>query len=307
MSPAETTAFCLQHQVPFLHSTDVVRAQGPDRRDLTRPAMSSTTPFERQSRRMLENVSTDQSVKVVTGAAGGIGSAIVVALAEPDSALVLADARPVPEDILNQVEKAEATAHPVQVDLSDAAAVDEFAAALTALGRTDVLVNSAGIHPRQPDGTRWPITHVDRAMLNAMLAVNLTSPMVLCQTVAPLMTARGYGRIINISSLAARVYVDRVSSYYATTKGALTTFTRYLADELNVSGVTANSVAPGTIVTDLFSSGTKTSERTRLWFDNLPAQRFGRPEEVAELVRFLTTKGAEYITGAVIDINGGAV
>src|SRR5438105_3000685 len=109
---------------------------------------------------MLENVPTERSVKVVTGAAGGIGRAIVVALAEPDSALVLAAARPVPEDVLAEVEKAGARAHPVQVDLSDAAAVDEFAAALTTLGRTDVLVNSAGIHPRQPDGTRWPITHV---------------------------------------------------------------------------------------------------------------------------------------------------
>ena len=181
--------------------------------------------------------------------------------------------------------------------MTDEAACARMAAQVTgALGPIAVLVNNAGI-------TRDKFfPKMDRAMWDAVIATNLTSLFNVTHAISPGMAERGFGRIINMSSVSG-VMGNAGQVNYAAAKAGILGFTRALALELVAMGVTVNAVAPGAIATDMVMAIREdVREKLRL---SIPMQRFGRPEEIGALVAYLASDLAGFITGAVININGG--
>ncbi len=169
--------------------------------------------------------------------------------------------------------------------------VDEF-------GRVDVLVNNAAV----AYSTR--ILDIPPAEWRETLEVNLTVPFLLTQAVAPLMKAQQYGRIVNISSKAGRMVSTLAGAHYTASKAGLLGLTRGTAKELGSFGITVNAICPGMIDTELARQNA-TPERLAQLAAGYPVPRLGKPVEVADLICFVASEAAGYITGATLDINGG--
>lgn len=243
-------------------------------------------------------------VAIVTGASRGIGRAIAAALAEAGFRVVVnyrereRDARALVEKIAGGGGQARAVRADVGVP-ADAAALAR--AALDAFGQVDVLVNNAGI---SLPGV--PLADVPAAEWERMLQVNLSAPFYLIQTLLPHMRRRGTGHIINLSSNVTQRF-PAGSGAYTVSKCGLEALTRILAKEEGPHGIRVNAVAPGPIATDMLeaSLAAKGPERAAAFIESVPLRRKGRPEEIAAVVRFLTSDEASYLTGQVIYVNGG--
>lgn len=233
---------------------------------------------------------------LVTGGSGGIGAAICQRLAADGHHVIvhanrqLDKAQAIAKAIVEQGGSAEALAF----DVTDRAATATALAALTEAGAVQVLVNNAGIHDDAVfpgmSGEQW-----DRVLdvsLNGFY--NVTQPLTL-----PMIRKR-WGRIVSISSIAG-VMGNRGQVNYAAAKGALHAASKSLALELASRGITVNAVAPGIIETDMIEGTFDAEAIKRL----VPMQRAGRADEVAELVAFLASDKAAYISGQVLSINGG--
>jgi len=182
-----------------------------------------------------------------------------------------------------------------ELDLCDPRAVGEWAAALE---RTpDILVNDAGINPLSAFG------EIRDDDFREVMAVNLEAPFRLCRALAPRMAERGYGRIVNVSSVWSLVAKPRRGAY-AISKAGLNAMTRSLAVEYGASGVVVNAVAPGFIATELTVQNNSPEDVAAVVAD-LPAGRLGEPGEVAELIAFLCSKRNGYCTGQVVACDGG--
>ena len=192
-----------------------------------------------------------------------------------------------------------ATAFPVRLDITDAEAVTAAVDALVGeRGSIDILVNNAGIVAR---GTLADLTP---EIWRRVFAVNVDGAFHLCRAVVPHMIRRGGGRILTITSIAGKTGDLTASPAYGTSKGALNTFTKSLARQLAVHGITVNAVAPHAIETDM--SAQWSAEKRREVIAGIPLGRLGTPEEVAEAAAFLVSDGASFITGEILDVNGGA-
>jgi len=235
---------------------------------------------------------------LVSGGSGGIGRAICRRLAEEGLHILvhanrnLAAAEAVAEDI----RRADGSAEAIAFDLTDAAATAAAVEALLAAGPVQVLVNNAGVHDDAVfpgmSATQWH--SVMDVSLNGFF--NLTQPLTL-----PMVRTR-WGRIINITSVAA-LAGNRGQVNYAAAKGALHSATKSLALELASRGITVNAVAPGIIDTAMSEGAFDAGAVKRL----VPLGRAGQPQEVADLVAFLASPRAAYITGQIISINGGMI
>lgn len=234
---------------------------------------------------------------LVTGAARGIGRAIALRLAREGSAvglLDLRDTRPLAEQMAADGQ----AALPLSVDITDFEAVNRaVGAVIERYGRLDILVNNAGIIVRE---SILELSHED---WRRVLDVNVNGTFNCCKAAIPHMIEQGYGRIVNITSIAGKMGDITASPAYGTSKGALNTFTKSLARQLAGKGITVNAVAPHAIETDM--SAEWSEEKRRGIIDSIPLKRLGRADEVAEAVLFLVGDGASFITGEILDVNGG--
>ena len=240
---------------------------------------------------------------MVTGAARGIGEGIARRLGSEGAKVLLVDFS---EELSGTVERFVAEGHQavaMPADISDAEAVSALArSAVSAHGRLDILVNNAGISPKK-DGRKFFVEELDLAGWEQVIRVNLTGAFLLSQACIPALQRSDRGRIINVISQSARTRPGVTSAHYAASKSGLMGFTRALANELGGAKVTVNSVAPGLIDTPMFRA--YTPEQRDEAVKNVPIRRFGTPKDVAGAVAFLASEDADYITGTVIDVNGG--
>lgn len=240
---------------------------------------------------------SEEKWALVTGASGGIGSAIAIALARQGYYLYL-HYRNGLDEIL-QVKKSceELGVHTVilQANLEE---VSEIKQLIEHMGRMpEVLINNAG-------ATHYGMfteTHLEDVEL--LYKINVRAPFLLAQKLCPSMIRRKFGRVINISSIWGMTGAS-CEVLYSMTKGAMLSFTKALAKELAPSGVTVNSVVPGAIEGKLLRQQFS-KEDLDLVTTEIPMGRLGKPEEIASLVSYLLQPEAEYITGQVISPNGG--
>ncbi|GAA1529359.1 SDR family NAD(P)-dependent oxidoreductase [Nocardioides humi] len=236
----------------------------------------------------------DRRRVVVTGALGGIGTAVTARLLA-DGAQVLAVDRP---DVVRQHrEPGPPGLHVAGVDLRDPRAPTEIAGqALERLGGLDALVNNAGIELRASlpdhDDERW----------DAVLDVNLRAPFRLARDLADLLAAGRSPAVVNVCSIAVTGFAGQVA--YDASKGGLLTLTRSLAVELGPRGVRANAVCPGFIDTPMLDEGELRSIAERV-ARTLPLRRLGRPDDVAGAISWLLGEDSGYVTGQSLFIDGG--
>jgi 3-oxoacyl-[acyl-carrier protein] reductase len=231
---------------------------------------------------------------LVTGASGGIGSAIARQLASLGARVALSGTRREALDALSADLPGSVV---LPTDLSDGAAVDALVpSAVEALGGLDILVNNAGL-------TRDNLAlRMKDADWDAVIAVNLTAAFRLARAACkPMMKARR-GRIISVSSVVARMG-NAGQANYAASKAGLEGLTRALAHELAPRNITVNAVAPG-FITSAMTDALNETQRGAM-FERIPLARFGTPEDVAAAVAWLASEAGGYVTGQVVAINGG--
>ena len=235
-------------------------------------------------------------IVIVTGAAQGIGAACARRFAREGAHVVLADL----DDVRGQV-LAEALGGSYRhCDVGDKAQVDALVAAvLAAHGRIDVLVNNAGIFKAAD------FLDVSEADFDAVLRVNLKGSFLVGQAVARAMAAAGRGAIVNMSSVNGTLAIPTIASYNVS-KGGINQLTRVMALALADKGVRVNAVAPGTIATELAAKAVLTSDDARARIlSRTPMKRLGEPAEVADVVAWLASDAASYVTGEIVTVDGG--
>jgi 3-oxoacyl-[acyl-carrier protein] reductase len=250
-------------------------------------------------------MTSSERVAVVTGAGGGIGLAIAEQFADMGlrtvlagrSASVLKAARSIQEHKKTQSEG-------FVIDLAHETAITGFLETVkTQYGRVDILVNNAGIHPKKEGGGKPTVEEISLEQWNEVMAVNLTAPFLLCRAVLPMMRERKWGRIINVSSRGGRTASPVAAAHYAASKAGMIGLTRIVALEAASSNITANCVTPGPVTTPM---SMQTALAVRESFTkSIPLGRYGEPNEVASIVSFLASDGAAFMTGAILDVNGG--
>ena len=237
-------------------------------------------------------------VALVTGASQGIGRACAVTLAKAGATVALA-ARNAEKlkDAVSQIESEGGKAAAFPLDVSSEEAIKSGVKAITAqMGKIDILVNNAGV---TRDGL---LLRMKRADWEEIFTTNLTAPFLLTQAVLGGMLKQRWGRIINIASIVGQIGAAGQANY-ASSKAGLIGFTLSVAREVASRNITVNAVAPGYIVTAMTDA--MTEEQKKAVTEQIPLGRVGTDLDIANAVRFLASDEAGYITGHVLDVNGG--
>ncbi|MFC4329822.1 SDR family NAD(P)-dependent oxidoreductase [Streptomyces andamanensis] len=241
-------------------------------------------------------------VTVVTGGSRGIGAAVCRRLAGDGHDVVIGYVRDTgaAEAVADEVLEAGARSVAVRVDTSVEADVERlFAVAEERLGPVTGLVNNAGV-----TGPLGRLADADPADLRRVVDVNLTGTLLCARRAAQLMTPRGSGVIVNVSSAAATLGSPGEYVHYAATKAAVDALTLGLAKELGPDGIRVNAVAPGMIDTEMHAA-MGDPDRARRASGAIPLRRPGRAEEIAAAVAWLMSPDASYASGAVLRVSGG--
>jgi len=255
--------------------------------------------------RVSELFSITGKVAIVTGAASGIGRAIALDLAVIGASVVVADKeRAGAEKVAGEIESAGGKTIAIGMDVTDRKAVEQMAQkTIERFGKIDILVNNAGII------ARCSVMDIQEAELDRTLDVNLKGVVLCTQAAARHMIEQKGGKIVNVgSSLSSRASVCNLSgggADYCASKAAVQALTRSMAMELAPYGINVNAVAPGV---------TNTSMHEGLWEgavayyqNSIPLGRLAEPQDIADVVAFLVTDAARYITGQTIHVNGGQI
>ena len=235
---------------------------------------------------------------IVTGGARGIGRAIAERLLASGAKVSLWDVNAEALESASRDLANAGTVHTAQVDLADLASVHSAAAVTAAaLGKLDILVNNAGI--TGGNAKTWELNPED---WRRVMEVNLNGPFYCCHAVVPHLLQNGYGRIVNIASIAGKEGNPN-AAHYSVSKAGVIALTKSLGKELATSNITVNAVAPAVIATEML--GHMTQAHIDYMLSQIPMGRFGKKEEAASLVAWLCSEECAFSTGAVFDLSGG--
>lgn len=246
-------------------------------------------------------ISLKDKIALVTGASRGIGRAIALMLAEAGATVIVnyKGNQEAADEVVGRITEADGRALAIQADIGKAEEVERlFKTVLDRYGRLDILVNNAGI-TRDTLLLRMKEDDFDRVIETNLRGVYLCTKAAL----RPMTKARG-GRIINITSVVGLIG-NAGQANYAAAKAGMIGFTKAAAREMASRGITVNAVAPGYITTDI--TGALNEQMRAAILENIPLGRLGTPEDVANLVCFLASDSASYITGQTLTVDGGMV
>ena len=240
-------------------------------------------------------------VAIVTGGARGIGKAIALAFSREGARLALVDVdKEQLEVVKKQIEKGKSKVIAIPCDITKSSDVKEMVDQVRKrFGRIDILVNNAGIIRR---GTIETVTEED---WDRVIEVNLKGTFNCCKAVAEIMKSQKYGKIVNVSSIAGKMGDITSAPGYGPSKAGVDALTKTLARQLAQYGINVNAVAPHAIETEM--SAQWSEERRKEIIASIPLGRLGKPEDVANAVLFLASDEASFITGEILDVNGGAL
>ncbi len=244
---------------------------------------------------------------IVTGAARGIGGAAALVLAREGAGVAVVDLSPVNETV-KQIQALGRKAVGIKCDVSNASDVKNMAEqALGALGQIDILVNSAGVVQREG------LINTSEEVWDRVMAIDLKGTFLCIQALYPHMKERGYGKIVNVSSISGIIggavskpedtpekIKGRSGPAYAAAKGGVIALTRWIAKDVAKDGIYVNSIAPGACETEMtrgYDYGVQA----------LPIARIGSPYDMAEAILFLASCASDYVTGQVLNVDGGWV
>ena len=241
-----------------------------------------------------------ERVVIVTGAGRGMGRAVAVRLAKAGASVAVNDLEPATADETAELIISQGgTAIAVAGDISDSSFVESLVGdAVEEYGNVNILVNAAGIL------RRTAVLDMPEAEWDLVMNVNLKGTFLCSKTVLTSMRRSGWGRIVNFSSTAGKTTSTLGGAHYTASKHAVLGLTRHMAMEEAAHGITVNAVCPGLINTEMVQHEVD-DERLKRYTDGFPIHRLGEPFEAAELVAFLASDRAAYITGQGFDISGG--
>jgi len=238
-------------------------------------------------------------IALVTGAGRGIGKATAMFLAREGANMVVNDMDlQLARETADEIRAIGCEALAIKADVSDKNEVVRMIdMVIKNFGKIDILVNNAGIF------SSVPLIDITEDEWNKMMEVNLKGVFLCSQVVMKFMIRQRSGKIVNIASLAGKVGGIYAGAHYAASKAGVICLTKSLAKQLAQYNINVNAVAPALIETDMMKDWPMQVKESLL--KQVPLGRFGTPNEVAEAVLFLVSEGANYITGATIDVNGG--
>jgi 3-oxoacyl-[acyl-carrier protein] reductase len=240
-------------------------------------------------------------VAIVTGGARGIGKAIALTFLREGAKVAIIDSDKERLEILKkEIDKKNREVMAIPCDITKSSEVNGMVDQVRkGFGRIDILVNNAGIIRR---GTIETVTEED---WDRVIEVNLKGTFNCCRAVAGIMKQQGYGKIVNVSSIAGKMGDITSAPGYGSSKAGIDALTKTLARQLAPYGINVNGVSPHAIETEM--SAQWSEEKRREIIASIPLGRLGKPEDVAEAVLFLVSDEASFITGEILDVNGGAL
>lgn len=242
----------------------------------------------------------DGKVALITGGSRGLGKAMALALAKEGAqlALIARDETKL-KAVTEEIKQAGGIAEYFLADVTDEIQVKTAAQAIIArFSQVNILINNAGINIRKP------LTEYSLTEWRQVMDANLTSVYLMCHAVIPHMIGRGYGRILNLTSIMSHIALPgRVA--YCTSKAGLLGFTKALALELTAEKITVNGISPGPFATEMNQVIIQNPEANQQFLESIPANRWGKVEEIGSLAVFLCSEDAGFITGTDILIDGG--
>lgn len=246
------------------------------------------------------HISLSGKIALITGASKGLGKAMALALSDAGAtiALVSRDATKL-QNVKQEIEASGGKAYVFLADVSQEQNVQQLESEVsTQLGKVQILINNAGINIRK--------NLIDFSLdeWRSVIDTNLTSVFLMCRAFVPHMRGTGYGRILNLTSIMSHVSLPGRSAY-SSSKTALLGLIRALALELAAEGITVNGISPGPFGTDINTAVMQNPEANSQFLANIPVGRWGQPEDIGELARYLCSDAASFITGTDIVIDGG--
>ena len=241
------------------------------------------------------------NVAIVTGGAQGIGKSVCLTLAELGADIIVADINK-QESMLtvDAVKALGCRASYCQTDVSNEESVNKlYAEVLEKFGTVDILVNSAGIC------RAMPLLDITVDEWDEIMAVNLRGSFLMCREAFKIMKEKGAGKIVNMSSAAAKTGGAVAGAHYSASKAGVACFTKSLAQQAAPYKINVNAVSPGPINTGLTNEWGQHASQDMA--KKIPWKEYGKPEDVANVVAFLVSEKSRYITGEIVDVNGGLV